>query len=367
MNDYTSFAIADLEFVVPNLPIAARNGQQFKSSLNRSGNYSDLVFRLIGRFRDMKHLLLFSLLAVLCVGIILWWQHPTVGRNAVTTRVQTQPISLNGSKTNEVAGYRNAIPSFSNNSSASGELDVTINPYAGGLREPCKSKREWNADFLKSFQKAKVGDPVRFELTAGVMAEGFLKIIKGAENKVSYISGELSAPEAGKFYFLTPPTGDKAGKAAGVVEFPASKTAYRIEPTGANGDPELWQRRLDEVVFTGMAKADLALSKATAEVVAQAARSNRLASHFSGQVPGEPQTILRQFKGYVSAVDPKAMTLSVKSAEGDHVFTVSAKTKYSRGGKPALFKDVGVGKAVEVVVNMRAQSDEAITVNIMAE
>src|SRR5437016_5876132 len=67
---------------------------------------------------------------------------------------------------------------------------------------------------------------------------------------------EIASPTApaapGKFFFLTPPPGGKAGITAGVIEFPESKTAYRIEPTGPNGAPELWQRRMDEVLCQAM-------------------------------------------------------------------------------------------------------------------
>jgi len=51
------------------------------------------------------------------------------------------------------------------------------------------------------------------------------------------------------------------------MEFPASHTAYRIEPTGPNGDPELWQRRLDEVLCVGMppAQADAVSTNVIAE------------------------------------------------------------------------------------------------------
>src|ERR1017187_7586262 len=82
---------------------------------------------------------------------------------------------------------------------------------------------------------------------------------------------------------------------------------------------------------------------------AQDAGSNRSQPHFSGQAPGEAQAIFRKIKGSVSAVDLKAMTLTIKLAEGDRVFKVTAKTKLSCGEKPALFKDVGVGKTVEAV------------------
>lgn len=97
---------------------------------------------------------------------------------------------------------------------------------------------------------------------------------------------------------------------------------------------------------------------------AQDTGSNHFRPHFSGQTPGEAQAILRMFKGPVTAVNPKAKTLTIKSAGEDHSFKVTSKTKFKDEDKPAAFKDVGVGKTVEVVVNMRARPDEAITVNI---
>ena len=95
-----------------------------------------------------------------------------------------------------------------------------------------------------------------------------VRTVQSGEGRVTYVAGELTAPEAGKFFFLTPPAGGKAGKAVGVVEFPAGKTAYRIEPTGPNGDPELWERRLDEVLCVDMPKADQAatLTNETANI-----------------------------------------------------------------------------------------------------
>ena len=101
---------------------------------------------------------------------------------------------------------------------------------------------------------------------------------------------------------------------------------------------------------------------------AQDAGSNRFQPHFSGQAPGEAQAIFRQFKGSVSTVDPKAMTLTIKLAEGNCVFKATSKTKFSRGNKPVLFKDIGVGQTVEAVIKMvHGQTDEAVSVNIMAD
>lgn len=97
---------------------------------------------------------------------------------------------------------------------------------------------------------------------------------------------------------------------------------------------------------------------------AQGAGTNHSQPHFSGQAPGEAQSILRMFKGPVTAVDSKKMTLTIKADDGDHTFKVTPKTKYTHGDKSASLKDAAVGKTVEVVVNLRAQSDTAITVNI---
>ncbi len=133
---------------------------------------------------------------------------------------------------------------------------TAVNPYAGALREPGKAKRAWDPQFIRQFQNAASNAPIQFELTAGVMASGHIKITQYGGNELVYLSGTLSAPEPGKFFFLTPPAGGKAGKAVGVVEFPGSRAAYRIQPTGTDGEPELWQRRLDEVVCLDMPPVD---------------------------------------------------------------------------------------------------------------
>lgn len=126
------------------------------------------------------------------------------------------------------------------------------NPYAGALKEPGKSKRAWDGAFLERHAAATAGEAIGFELTEGVKAAGVVKIVERDDQGVKYVSGELTEPEAGKFFFLRPPAGGKAGAAVGVIEFPASRTAYRIEPTGPDGSPELWRRRLDEVLCLSM-------------------------------------------------------------------------------------------------------------------
>lgn len=209
----------------------------------------------------MKKTLLASLCVAVCFGGLVWWHHASAPRDglplaaAASSNAVVPQVNVVGSS-NVPLPSANAV--LGTKAQISREMDLTVNPYAAGLREPGKSKREWDARFIESFQQAKAGDPVRFELTQGAMAEGVVKSIQREGGTVSYVSGELTVPENGSFFILRPPDGGKAGKAAAVIQFPGSATAYRVEPTGANGDPELWQRRLDEVICVNMVKMEAA-------------------------------------------------------------------------------------------------------------
>jgi hypothetical protein len=152
---------------------------------------------------------------------------------------------------------------------ASGKSDPDLNPYAAALREPAKSKRAWDPDFLKRHQTVLAGQEIQFELTEGRMASGTVQITQFREGELVYLSGELSEPEKGKFFFLTPPLPGKAGQAVGVVEFPASRMAYRIEPTGPDGAPELWQRRLNEVICLDLPRHETASAAVSTNVPAE--------------------------------------------------------------------------------------------------
>jgi hypothetical protein len=98
---------------------------------------------------------------------------------------------------------------------------------------------------------------------------------------------------------------------------------------------------------------------------AQQAHTNDSSSHFSGEAPGEKQAILRQVKGTVSAIDSPKMTLTIKTAEGEHTFKVNSKTRFTRNAQSASISDVAVGQPVEVVVKMvYGQPDETAEVDI---
>ena len=116
------------------------------------------------------------------------------------------------------------------------ELDPALNPYAAALRGPGKSKRSWDANFIKSLQHPQAGDPIRFELTEGRMAAGTIQITQFKDGELTYVSGELTEPEKGKFFFLTPPAEGKAGKAVGVIEFLPARRLIASSQQGQMGN-----------------------------------------------------------------------------------------------------------------------------------
>ena len=209
-----------------------------------------------------------ALVLLVATGVaVMTRQHPPAdGPPVVGGKVISEAVAGNeaGANDGEVRAAKPpaAPPAAAAPAPVSREMDIRVNPYAAALREPGKSRRPWDPAYLQSFRQARAGDPVRFELTGGVMAEGTVKMVKFADGGVTYVSGSLIAPEPGTFFILKPPVGGKAGTAVAVVEFPGSKTAYRVEPTGPDGSPELWQRRLDEVICLAMPQADPELLQA---------------------------------------------------------------------------------------------------------
>jgi len=206
------------------------------------------------RARGLKSFGILLLVVLLALGVWLK-QHPRTsvrGHQSAVLPTNSAPIAV-------------AATLISGGTNTSREFDLAVNPYAGALREPGQSKRAWETNFLAVHNAVRTGDAIRFELTEGAMAQGTVKIVQHDEHGLTYFSGELTAPESGRFFFLRPPAGGRAGSAVGVIEFPASKTAYRIEPTGADGNPELWRRRLDEVLCLNLAQPAAAVTNQVEE------------------------------------------------------------------------------------------------------
>ena len=202
---------------------------------------------------------LVKLLVVFCAVIVcglLAWRLPLKKPAADSPGLMASAASSGLAAQSFPPASNRLVVAAGGRTNLSREFDLTVNPYAAALSAPGRAKRAWEADFLERHSSAAVSNAIQFELTGGVTATGVVKIVQRDGNGITYISGELTAPEAGKFFFLRPPGGGRAGSAVGVIEFPASKTAYRIEPTGDNGTPELWLRRMDEVVCATMPLAD---------------------------------------------------------------------------------------------------------------
>lgn len=109
-------------------------------------------------------------------------------------------------------------------------------------------KRPWDRAFLSSLAQAREGSQLTFELVAGEMASGKIGYLVTTNRQVLYVSGTCTNPEPGRFFFQKQTRPGVAGEFVGIVEFPASEQAYRIEPSGPGGAPELVQRSLGEVL-----------------------------------------------------------------------------------------------------------------------
>lgn len=201
----------------------------------------------------MKRFVFFAGLLLVAFGVyVLNARRPERGQKSPLPVAKNHPQEATASAAVvHAATSSNAIRNTAH-SAVTPEFSLAVNPYAGALREPGKSKRAWNANFLRDLGNPAGGDLIQFELTGGRMASGRVQITQHRNGELAYISGEIVAPEKGQFFFLTPPAKGRAGEAVGIIEFPDSRTAYRIEPTGPNGAPELWERRRDEVVCVDM-------------------------------------------------------------------------------------------------------------------
>ncbi len=197
-----------------------------------------------------------KVIAALCCAILLFlalWLPKTATRNPSPP---LKPDQQQESRQSSQTAGSTAVPAAAASNAPSREMNPAINPYAHALRELGQPSTEWSANFLRNLSNAAPGTPIEFQLPGKQVARGTVQLTQFRQEQLSYVSGELTEPETGKFFFLTPPAGSKAGLLAGVVEFWGSKRAFRVEPTGPNGSPELWQRRLEEVLCMTMPLAD---------------------------------------------------------------------------------------------------------------
>lgn len=83
-------------------------------------------------------------------------------------------------------------------------------------------------------------------------ASGSISFLKQTNGELIYVSGELTAPEPGRFFFVKQRAPGMGWPAFGVIEFPGSRKAYRLEPIGPSGAMELVERPLEDVICIGL-------------------------------------------------------------------------------------------------------------------
>src|SRR5437588_6074734 len=140
----------------------------------------------------MKRLISASFGALVALGLI-WWtaqrgepvgpsqSHPapSQARPQTPSRVNSVPPGA-GPKRSAVAVHRKAFEHAA---------------------KPQPRKRPWDKALLGSLKRPSIGDRIRFELIADAVADGTIHFIQRVGSEVIYISGELSQPEKGRFFF----------------------------------------------------------------------------------------------------------------------------------------------------------------------
>jgi alpha-tubulin suppressor-like RCC1 family protein len=167
-------------------------------------------------------------------------------------------------------------------------------------------KRAWDPTWLDDLTKGASGDVVHFEFLAGETAVGRVDHLERRAARPSFVSGTLNQPKPGRFFFVRQTSRGVAGDFVGVVEFDGSDRAYRLEPTGLDGTPELVERPLASVRCTAAALSPSAT--ATEEPsgprasAAAANRTNSFPQQANGVValeslPGAEAVIYLDFQG----------------------------------------------------------------------
>lgn len=97
---------------------------------------------------------------------------------------------------------------------------------------------------------------VSFTLPDGRVAQGEIEFLQRDAGGVLLVQGRLAQPEGGFFFFQRQTEPGVAGAMVGNVRFDQSDVAFRIDPSGSDGSPELVERRLDQVLCMNLEAPD---------------------------------------------------------------------------------------------------------------
>ena len=149
-----------------------------------------------------------------CGGMYYYWQpHPAGGA------APQPPVAAPADTVSLVAPRTGALRT---DTSLSAPPSGLSNNLAAPTAEPPR-KRAWAGGDLARLGHPAEGTPIRFELVAGAYASGTVRHVEIRDGALILISGDLAAPEPGRFFFQKQTLPGKAGDFAGLVEFPASK------------------------------------------------------------------------------------------------------------------------------------------------
>src|SRR5260221_1243597 len=128
-----------------------------------------------------------------------------------------------------VAGQKATAPPGSQAAAFLARNPLTPPRQPGATPPPQKAppqKRLWDPQFLAGMQTAGEGDAIRFELVDGQWASGTLRSLERRGGEVIRVSGQLTDPEVGRFFFQKQTLPGLAGGFLGGVEFGGGKKAY---------------------------------------------------------------------------------------------------------------------------------------------
>jgi alpha-tubulin suppressor-like RCC1 family protein len=204
-------------------------------------------------------------LVLILVGLslaLMLWRLPARHRTGSTVRHSVGDLQPRGTsaRPSALAAGPGSIGNWAFTTNDTNKLDATGAPGPSGTPETPR-KRAWDVAFFSKQGAAKEGESIRFELAGGLMASGTVRQSSSKDGQVVYVSGELTEPEPGRFFFQKQTRAGVAGDFVGIVELPASGTAYRIEPTGPGKTPELVERPLGAVLCVRMPRSVATASK----------------------------------------------------------------------------------------------------------
>jgi hypothetical protein len=107
-------------------------------------------------------------------------------------------------------------------------------------------------DFLQNILSPDASGVV-IPLPGGDRLSGTVRKLRRDDNGLLMLEGDITRPEAGRFYFHRQTIVGKAGALFGFIHFDQSEIAYQVRPTGENGSPVLVRTTVDEVMCRAFA------------------------------------------------------------------------------------------------------------------